>query len=175
MMNYGYPYGNYPQYPYGYQGQMQQRGQMANTMPPQQPIQQQPQPLMQAQFEIPLRETKFVTSEEAKAYIVMPNSASLLIDKQQGLAYLKTADNMGQSFMECYSFKKQDGKQSQEMPQNQAKEEETDKLSSYVKKDEIGAFNFATKDDLAKIQTRLEQLSKIAMGIKPNSATNQTK
>lgn len=154
------PYMNYPQYGYGYQQQMQQRGQMANMQQPIQPrIQMPTQPPMPMQYEIPLRETKFVTSEEAKAYIVMPNSASLLIDKQQGIAYLKSADNMGQSFMEIYTFTKY-GENAPKLSRSEETTPQSIDLSSYVKKDEIGAFKFAKMEDLEKLSAKIEQMAK---------------
>lgn len=144
-------YGNYPQYPQGYQANMQRQGQMFNNPMPQpqfQPMPMQPQQT-QNQFEIPLREVKFVTSEEAKAYIVFPNTASLLIDKQQGLAYLKSADNMGQSFMETFSFKKYE--QGQETALKDTKEEKPIDLSNYIKKSDLDTLELATKEDLRNI------------------------
>lgn len=94
-----YPYGNYgmPSYsqrPYAPQSQQA----MQNT----QQIPMQPQPQMQ--YEMPIQELRFVTSEEAKAFIVMPNSKALLIDKNNGVAHLKVADNMGQSQTQYFRF-----------------------------------------------------------------------
>ena len=95
-----YPYGNaynipnnYMQRPYGNQPQQ-------ITQP-----QQQMQPQMQMPtYEIPIQDVRFVTSEEAKAYIVMPNSKALLIDKNGGVAHLKSADSMGQSQTQYFRF-----------------------------------------------------------------------
>jgi hypothetical protein len=75
-----------------------------------QPQQQMAQPQMQQQvqqpmqYETPIQDIRFVTSEEAKAFIVMPNSKALLIDKNGGVAHLKTADNMGQSVTQYFKF-----------------------------------------------------------------------
>lgn len=90
--NYGMP--NYAQRPYVPQAQQA----MQNT----QQIPMQPQP--QIQYETPIQELRFVTSEEAKAFIVMPNSKALLIDKNNGVAHLKVADNMGQSQTQYFRF-----------------------------------------------------------------------
>jgi hypothetical protein len=70
-----------------------------------QPMATQPAQPQQAQmqYEIPIQDVRFVTSEEAKAYIVMPNSKALLIDKN-GTAYLKSADAMGQSQTQYFRF-----------------------------------------------------------------------
>jgi hypothetical protein len=147
MSNYGYqPYNGYPQYPYGYQYQMQRQGQMAmqQQMPPQQPV-----PM---QYEPPRPDLKFVTSEEAKAYIVMPNSSVLLIDKQGGMAYLKSADQMGQSFTEAYVFQRHTPHaKPQETAQNQTKNEPSIDLSNYATKDDLGAIKTLTKDDITEM------------------------
>ena len=96
--NYSYsnPYGmpNYNQRPYS--PQPQQIPQNA----PQRPLQNAPQ----MPYEIPIQDVRFVTSEEARAYIVMPNSKALLIDKNGGVAHLKVADNMGQSTTQYFKF-----------------------------------------------------------------------
>ena len=96
--NYSYsnPYGmpNYNQRPYS--PQPQQIPQNA----PQMPLQNAPQ----MPYEIPIQDVRFVTSEEARAYIVMPNSKALLIDKNGGVAHLKVADNMGQSTTQYFRF-----------------------------------------------------------------------
>lgn len=170
MNNFSYGnYNNYSQYPMGYQTNMQRQGQMFNNQMPQpqlQPMPMQPQQT-QTQFEIPLREVKFVTSEEAKAYIVFPNTASLLIDNQQGLAYLKSADNMGQSFMEAFKFKKYE--QGQETALKDTKKEETIDLSNYVKKEDLGAF--VGLEEYKQLLGKVEQLQKQIMGVKTNVGT----
>jgi hypothetical protein len=158
-MNYGYPYNAMPQYPYGYQQQMQQRGQMAMQQP-MTPTMQMPQQPMPMQFEPPIREIKFVTSKEAEAYIVMPNSSSLLIDKQEGIAYLKSADIMGQSFMEMYHFSKN-------APQGQINAQETPKasnpidLSAYITNEQFDKHTTATQEEFRKLYAKIDELRKI--------------
>ncbi len=101
-MNYGNPYSQYPYTGYGYPNYGRQ-----NYMQPQQQMaqpQMQPQQQVQPQYETPIQDIRFVTSEEAKAFIVMPNSKALLIDKNGGVAHLKTADNMGQSVTQYFKF-----------------------------------------------------------------------
>lgn len=96
---------NYSNYPYQPNFQTPNYMQRAYNTQPQQVPQPQMQPPMSPQipYEIPIQDVRFVTSEEAKAYIVMPNSKALLIDKN-GTAYLKTADNMGQSQTQYFRF-----------------------------------------------------------------------
>ena len=96
------PYSQYPYTGYGYPNYGRQ-----NFMQPQQQMaqpQMQPQQQVQPQYETPIQDIRFVTSEEAKAFIVMPNSKALLIDKNGGVAHLKTADNMGQSVTQYFKF-----------------------------------------------------------------------
>jgi hypothetical protein len=88
------PYNQYPYSGYGYQAFNSRQ-----FMQPQQ--QSQPQPM---QYETPIQDVRFVTSEEAKAFIVMPNSKALLIDPKGGMAHLKAADNMGQSVTQHFKF-----------------------------------------------------------------------
>lgn len=74
------------------------------------PYQQQQYGYQQPQFQVqktndnPIQDIRFVTSEEAKAHIVYPNTHALLIDKAKGVAYLKSADNMGQSTMKAFRY-----------------------------------------------------------------------
>lgn len=59
---------------------------------------------MQGQYETPIQDLRFVTSEEAKAHIVYPNTNALLIDKVNKVAYLKSADNLGQSSIKTFKY-----------------------------------------------------------------------
>lgn len=82
-------------YPQGYNGVYQspymaaQGGQQVATPTPQEP---------------PITDIRFLTSDEMKAFIVFPNTKVLLIDKEHGIACLKSADAMGQSTIKMYSF-----------------------------------------------------------------------
>ena len=82
-------------YPQGYGGAYQspymaaQGGQQVATQAPQEP---------------PITDIRFLTSDEMKAFIVFPNTKVLLIDKEHGVACLKSADAMGQSTISMYSF-----------------------------------------------------------------------
>lgn len=90
-------YNPYNQYPYGGYGYQPFNSRQFIQQQPQ----QQPQPM---QYETPIQDVRFVTGEEAKAFIVMPNTKALLIDKNGGVAHLKTADNMGQSVTQHFKF-----------------------------------------------------------------------
>lgn len=136
MSNYSgyYPQSNYsqPNYNYGYQNQ---------TMPQ---MAQQTQPMfMQLTFVNGL--------EEAKSYIVAPNSSIYLRDNNSNKLYIKSCDNTGRSSLEEYNLVKSTEKgsnSSESIDYNQfvtnsvfqsVKEEINNKLSELEKK--IGATN----------------------------------
>lgn len=136
MSNYSgyYPQSNYsqPNYNYGYQNQ---------TMPQ---MAQQTQPMfMQLTFVNGL--------EEAKSYIVAPNSSIYLRDNNSNKLYIKSCDNTGRSSLEEYNLVKSAEKgsnSSESIDYNQfvtnsvfqsVKEEINNKLSELEKK--IGATN----------------------------------
>lgn len=134
------PLSGYPQQ----QGQMTQQQQVQPTQPTMQT--QQPMannaPIPQG---FPIRELRFVTSEEAKAYIVMPNSNALLLDTVNGMAYLKTADYLGQSVTEYFKFNKVNADGS---PIQNASEQPTTQVHEEVKAEPIDTKDFLKKDDI---------------------------
>lgn len=74
--------------PYMQQPYMQQ--------PIQQPMQQQPI----TPVELPIQSIKFLTADQIKAYIVLPNTKEMLIDKANNLAYIRSANQMGYTLSE---------------------------------------------------------------------------
>lgn len=105
---------------------------------------------------------KFVTQDEAKAYIVMPNQRVLLMDKNNSLFYIKSADSLGQSTLEAYEFKKVDMNNSQIKEDTRqsfdidklVKKEDLDKM---VSKDEFTSELKAVTIDLTQ---KIEELKK---------------
>lgn len=101
----------------------------------------------QQQCDTPIQAVKFVTSDEAKAYIVSPNQRIMLIDKDNSIFYIKGADAMGQSYTSGYKFE----------PINDSTikiETESNKLiEDFVKKDDIK--DFVTSNDLQILKTEL--------------------
>jgi len=91
MYNTNYGMYNYARQPYYTQPNYQQA---------QQPVYQQPQPV-----DLPINDVRFLTADQIKGFIVYPNTKVLLIDKQNGLAYLESADNMGNFYKQVFTFK----------------------------------------------------------------------
>lgn len=106
--------------------------------------QQYQQPTYQSVIQQPIQEPqiqgiKFLNAEQIKAYIVMPNTKEVLIDNDNGMAYVVSADNMGISTTKKYSFKDLNE------PKLEEKQPEID-MSQYVKISDLD--KFAQKTDL---------------------------
>ena len=131
-------------------------------------MQPQPQAQPQTPYEIPIQDIRFVTSEEAKAYIVMPNTKALLIDRN-GLAYLKTADSMGQSQTEYFRFEPVNADGSPIKPQE--KPQEVD-FSDFLKKSDLEQMGFVTN---AQFETLLQKFENMQRQINSGGRTNGAK
>lgn len=102
--------------------------------------------------DLPIQQIRFLTADEIKGFIVMPNEKAMLVDRANKLVYIKSADAMGQSFMETYSYDKYDA-------EKKAEEEKVE----YLRKEDLG--NFLTKDDLKAFSNKLDKLeAKINLG-----------
>lgn len=133
--------------PYGNNNAYMQTQQVAQPQVQPQPIQQPyVQPQQQMVYEIPIQGVKFVTEEEAKAYIVTPNQRVLLIDRVNGVAYDKSADSLGQSRCKTYHFT--DDEKIIDIPTTP-----TIDLDKYATKDELDIFVKA--DDLSALKSEL--------------------
>ncbi len=164
-----------PQMPYyGAQPQMPQNAQNQPLNGFQQPQgqigqfqQQQPsQPVSNgSQQGFPIKDIRFVTSDEAKAFIVMPNSNALLLDTVNGMAYLKSADSVGQSVTECYRFTKINLNETavKPAPTEQPTEKKPDiDLSQFITKSDISdlvaQYGFVTAEQYKSLQDQVESL-----------------
>lgn len=138
-------------------GQPQFYGQPQQRM--QAPAQSQPT-IPPPQYGVPIREIRFVTNEEAKAFIVMPNSAALLVDGANGMAYLKTADNLGQSVTEYFRFNKVNPDGTPIKPVVEAADEPKFNADEFVKKVDLGNMGFATQDQVSALAKKIDGLHK---------------
>lgn len=141
------PYSQYPYTGYAYPNYGQR-----NFMQPQQqmPQQQVQQPM---QYETPIQDIRFVTSEEAKAFIVMPNTKALLIDLKGGMAHLKSADNMGQSVAQYFKFEQVNEDGSPIKQEESAPKIDYDK---FMKKEDLEGFGFVRQDQLNAVFDKLQ-------------------
>ena len=154
------PYQSYPyQNNYGGLPNYAQRGYNSQPQVMAQP-QMQPQPQMQ--YELPIQDVRFVTSEEAKAYIVMPNSKALLIDKNSGVAHLKVADNMGQSQTQYFRFEPINADGTPIKPQEATPQIDISELDK----------KFATIEQYNSLLDQFKQIKQM-IGGKPNGGAKQ--
>lgn len=135
-MNYSYnPYLNNNQY-YGgtnYPTYLPQQNNSTIMQPQQTQVQQ-------TAYDIPIQGVKFVTEEEAKAYIVFPNQRVMLIDKANGKFAIKTGSSMGESTMEWFQY--------QPLSNGEIEQEKVSQIdtSDFIKKEDIKDFGFVTTD-----------------------------
>lgn len=161
-MNYPYNYyQNYGAYQPSYQNQ-----QMA-----QQIMQNQQQTT--TQYDKAIQDVRFVSQQDAHDYILLPNTRVMLIDRDNSVFYIKSADSLGKSTLEGYKYTRIDNSPSESIspvldPKDFVKTQDLDK---YLTKDDLANFltrtdaqNFITKDDLKSIDSKLEKLQKQIVG-----------
>lgn len=163
------PYSQYPYTGYGYPtyGQRPYMQPQQPMVQPQSQMQQQAQP----QYETPIQDIRFVTSEEAKAFIVMPNSKALLIDQKGGMAHLKTADNMGQSVTQYFKFEQVNADGTPIKPQEPTTPQVD--FGQFAKKEELNGFVTIEQykqlaDQYNSLVEQFKTMQKIIAGGKPN-------
>lgn len=171
-LNSGYnaytPYGQRPFY-----GNYQQPIQSMQTAQPQiqQPMVQQPVAPQQSNS-APINDIRFVTSDEAKAFMVLPYQNALLIDTQNKVAWLKMADGIGQSTTRLFKYAETE----QNQPSIAQNAQSQIDLSGFAKKEDLGAF--ATKQDMQAVVQALDnlqrrlQINQIEMDGKGNGTGN---
>lgn len=154
------------QYPYYQPYMSQNRGQYGSfnygmpsyaPQPQQTPVQAQNQTQMQPQYEMPIQDIRFVTSEEAKAFIVMPNTTVLLIDKSSGQAQLKSADQMGQSASKFFRFEEINADGSPMKPKEVAPQID---LNDFVKRSDLEKCGFVTTEQYKELSQKIENIQK---------------
>lgn len=161
------PYQSYM--PYGANNYMQ-RGYAPQQQPMAQPqMQSQPQPQMQAQppmtYDMPIQDIKYVNKAQAEAYIVFPNTKVMLIDKESGIAYVKTADGMGQTQTDYFRFDRVNADGSPIKPQEPTPQFN---LDEFIKKEDLEKLGFVTVAQYNELAQKLEQIQKRLEGVRTN-------
>lgn len=145
---FGVPTYNQPQYQMPMPMQQSQMAQMQNQpQMQQQPMQQSIQPTMP--IDTPIQYVGYATLKEAEAYILMPNTKGLFIDKNSGMVYEKACGGNGQS--EIVYYKKVENNENKSNAQEKA----------------VNLPEFATKNDLKAFVTieQYENLMQIIKGL----------
>lgn len=167
----------YGQYPYGtpsYMGNGYQSNYPYQRQNVNQQMQYQPQQQMQPQqtFETPIQDIRFVTREEANAYIVYPNTKALLIDRNGCIAHLKSADNMGQSASRYFKFVEVNADGSPIKPQEPTPQID---MGEYIKKSDLANLGYVTMEQLNTILSKLTSQQNQPTGVKSNGNGTNTK
>lgn len=156
-MNFSNPYRQPYQYQPAYPTMQSQYMPMQNAQPLQWQQSQAPQ------GELPFQDVRFVTTEEAKSFILMPNSRVLLIDKPNNLAFVKTADNMGQSSTRFFKINEinENG-----TPIEKATEKQSVDMQEFVKKSDL--VGLVTVQEYNSVLEQLRALQGEIRGLKTN-------
>lgn len=111
----------------------------------------------------PIQDIKFVTKKQADGYIAMPNSSTMLIDRENKIAYIRSANNMGEQFSSMYKYEPiNDNSQNNE--ENKTSVIDTSKFlteentKDFLKKEDLK--DFLKKEDLKTIDDKLDYLEK---------------
>ena len=110
----------------------------------------QPKPIA----ELPIVNILFATEQEANSYLPQANTRVLLINKDKGEAYLKSADALGQTYIEPYTFKAKVTATKQEpIEKKPIKKEKVD----YITKAEFETSISKLAKDLAELSERINK------------------
>lgn len=113
-----------------------------------------PQPTQQFQNNA-FSKVIYGTLDEAKAYILLAGESIMIINKDLGEFYVKTADSMGKSVLEGFKYSKLDNNSTQSV----SAEIDTKEL---VKTSDLE--KFATKQELESIYQQLESIQEQMQG-----------
>ena len=156
---------------YGYQPNYQQTNYMQRAYPPQpsQMPQNQQQVFTPIQTppptETPIQDIKFVNRAQAEAYIVFPNTKVMLIDTENRMAHIKTADGMGQTQTEYFRFESVNADGSPIKPQEPTPQVNFDE---FIKKEDLEKLGFVTVAQYNELAQKLEQIQKRLEGARTN-------
>lgn len=125
-------------------------------IPMQRPMQMQTTPQQQTTEDVPFNDIKFVTEDEAKGYILFPNTRVMLLDRDKSVFYIKTADSLGKSTLEGYKYTKLEDKSSDNVSREIDTKDfvKTQDLKGYITREDLA--NFITKDDMKNFITKEE-------------------
>ena len=156
---------------YGYQPNYQQPNYMQRQYAPQpsQMPQNQQQVFAPIQTppptETPIQDIKFVNRAQAEAYIVFPNTKVMLIDKESGIVYMKTADGLGQTHTDYFRFEAVNADGSPIKAQEPTPQVNFDE---FIKKKDLEKLGFVNIEQFNTLAQQMEQIQKRLEGAKQN-------
>lgn len=106
---------------------------------------------------------RYVNKNEMASYVVLPNNTDMIIDKENGVVQIKSADQMGNSFTRNFKFE-EINEQPTDKSQTEQKLAESE-LKDYVKKEDLA--DFIKTDALEAVSKQLnEKLTDLEKKIK---------
>ena len=93
---------------------------------------------MNRQSDLPVQNIRFVNADEMKGYIVFPNTTEMLIDRDNKIVQLKSADQIGYSTVKTFKFE-EISEPTKKMSTNSENSNQID-LKEYVKKEDLTDF-----------------------------------
>lgn len=93
---------------------------------------------MNRQSDLPVQNIRFVNADEMKGYIVFPNTTEMLIDRDNKIVQLKSADQIGYSTTKTFRFE-EINEPSQKVATSNENLSQID-LKDYVKKEDLTDF-----------------------------------
>lgn len=119
----------------------------------------------------PIQDVRYATEEEAKAFIVYPNSSAYFIDLSKNRLYIKSANNTGISNIEYFSLIPINADGTPIKPQEPTPQVD---MSDYIKKDELSKYGFVTVEQLNSVLAKLTSQQNQNVGVK-NDGTGSSK
>lgn len=165
---YNYPQAQFNQaYPYQRTNanqpiQYQTQPQMQYTMQPQMQNQQQNMNLPQIQ------DFRYANEEEAKPYIVFPNSSAYFLDLPKMRFYIKSTDNVGYSDFKYFALTPINADGTPIKPQEEKPKID---MGEYIKKSDLASLGYVTMEQLNTILSKLTSQQNQPMGVKSNGTT----
>lgn len=113
----------------------------------------------QTSFLAPMNNIQLATLDEAKAYILTPNSQMLFLDKDKQRCYLKTSDAYGQSNLETYNLQKQEQSQEIQAATVEPVPKEID-MSEYAKTENVDSLKQELETFRDEMTKKLNEINK---------------
>lgn len=116
-------------------------------------------------MEMPIQDIKYVNKAQAEAYIVFPNTKVMLIDKESGVVYVKTADGMGQTKTDYFRFEPINADGSPIKPQEPTPQVD---FNQFIKREDLEKLDFVNIEQFNQLAQKFEQIQKRLEGAKAN-------
>ena len=116
-------------------------------------------------YDTPIQDIRFVNKAQAEAFLVYPNTTVLLIDKELGVAHLKSADSTGLSKTKLYKIEEINPDGTAVKPSQPAQSINMEEISK----------KFVTVEQYDALVSKIKALQEIIAGAKCAKQTTERK